>query len=173
MLAAGAGDSALRAHCAPHRTPRCCAGCAGTGKSLLLRHILRVLPPDSTFVTGTTGLAACHLGGTTINSFAGGRAGGPERGAGCFSCGRLAAAEEGWQLFWLLRCWLLAVLFEEVGQGQGAGSSTALPLALRSSGPLLKSGLDWAPARWVPALKRHTALLMCAEYARRQLLAQA
>ncbi|PRW58054.1 ATP-dependent DNA helicase PIF1 [Chlorella sorokiniana] len=46
-------------------------GCAGTGKSLLLRHILRVLPRDTTFVTGTTGLAACHLGGTTINSFAG------------------------------------------------------------------------------------------------------
>ncbi|KAL4856085.1 ATP-dependent DNA helicase PIF1 [Chlorella vulgaris] len=48
-----------------------CAGCAGTGKSLLLRHILQGLPRDTTFVTGTTGLAACHLGGTTINSFAG------------------------------------------------------------------------------------------------------
>ena len=47
------------------------AGCAGTGKSLLLRHILQSLPRDTTFVTGTTGLAACHLGGTTINSFAG------------------------------------------------------------------------------------------------------
>ncbi|KAL4434118.1 hypothetical protein ABPG75_000559 [Micractinium tetrahymenae] len=46
-------------------------GCAGTGKSLLLRHILRCLPRGSTFVSGTTGLAACHLGGTTINSFAG------------------------------------------------------------------------------------------------------
>jgi hypothetical protein len=47
------------------------AGCAGTGKSLLLCHILQSLPRDTTFVTGTTGLAACHLGGTTINSFAG------------------------------------------------------------------------------------------------------
>eukprot|EP00887_Chlorella_sp_A99_P003493 scaffold7.g3493.t1 len=46
-------------------------GCAGTGKSLLLRHILRALPCESTFVTGTTGLAACHLGGTTVNSYAG------------------------------------------------------------------------------------------------------
>ncbi|PSC73053.1 ATP-dependent DNA helicase PIF1 [Micractinium conductrix] len=46
-------------------------GCAGTGKSLLLRHILRCLPRNTTFVTGTTGLAACHLGGTTINSYAG------------------------------------------------------------------------------------------------------
>ena len=46
-------------------------GCAGTGKSLLLKHILRALPRDSTFVTASTGLAACALGGTTINSFAG------------------------------------------------------------------------------------------------------
>ncbi|GAB4815472.1 hypothetical protein N2152v2_002518 [Parachlorella kessleri] len=45
--------------------------CAGTGKSLLLRYILRALPCDSTFVTGTTGLAGCALGGITINSFAG------------------------------------------------------------------------------------------------------
>ena len=51
--------------------PRWRAGCAGTGKSLLLRHILRSLPRGTTFVTGTTGLAACHLGGTTINTYAG------------------------------------------------------------------------------------------------------
>lgn len=46
-------------------------GCAGTGKSLLLRHIVRELPPATTFVTGTTGMASSLLGGTTINSFAG------------------------------------------------------------------------------------------------------
>lgn len=46
-------------------------GSAGTGKSLLLRHILRTLPRDTTFVTGTTGLAGSLLGGTTINSFSG------------------------------------------------------------------------------------------------------
>ena len=46
-------------------------GCAGTGKSLLLKHILRALPTDSTFVTASTGLAASALGGTTINAFAG------------------------------------------------------------------------------------------------------
>lgn len=46
-------------------------GSAGCGKSLLLQHIIRALPRRSTFITGTTGLAACHLGGTTINQFAG------------------------------------------------------------------------------------------------------
>lgn len=46
-------------------------GCAGTGKSLLIRHIIRTLPSDSTYITGTTGLAGCLLGGTTINAFAG------------------------------------------------------------------------------------------------------
>ena len=46
-------------------------GCAGTGKSLLLKHILRALPKDSTFVTASTGLAASALGGITINAFAG------------------------------------------------------------------------------------------------------
>ena len=50
---------------------------AGTGKSLLLRHIIRRLPPESTFVTASTGLAAAALGGTTLNAFAGvGRADG-------------------------------------------------------------------------------------------------
>ena len=46
-------------------------GCAGTGKSILLRHIIRALPSETTFVTGTTGLAASLLGGVTINAFAG------------------------------------------------------------------------------------------------------
>ena len=51
-------------------------GCAGTGKSLVLRHIIHALAPDTTYVTGTTGLAGSLLGGSTINSFAGtGRAG--------------------------------------------------------------------------------------------------
>ena len=50
---------------------------AGTGKSLLLRHIIRRLPPESTYVTASTGLAAAALGGTTLNAFAGvGRADG-------------------------------------------------------------------------------------------------
>lgn len=46
-------------------------GSAGTGKSLLLKHIIKALPSSTTFITGTTGLAGCLLGGTTINAFAG------------------------------------------------------------------------------------------------------
>ena len=44
---------------------------AGTGKSFVLNKIVKMLPRATTFVTATTGLAACHIGGTTINSFAG------------------------------------------------------------------------------------------------------
>lgn len=46
-------------------------GSAGTGKSLLLKHIIKALPSLSTFVTGTTGLAGSLLGGMTIHAFAG------------------------------------------------------------------------------------------------------
>jgi ATP-dependent DNA helicase PIF1 len=44
-------------------------GCAGTGKSLLIRHIIKAIPEVD--VTGTTGLAGCLLGGTTINAWSG------------------------------------------------------------------------------------------------------
>jgi ATP-dependent DNA helicase PIF1 len=37
----------------------------------VLKHIVRALPSDSTFVTASTGLAACALGGTTLHAFAG------------------------------------------------------------------------------------------------------
>ena len=46
-------------------------GSAGTGKSLLLRHLRDILPSSSTYVTATTGVAACAIGGTTLHHFAG------------------------------------------------------------------------------------------------------
>eukprot|EP00271_Cylindrocystis_brebissonii_P009916 TRINITY_DN2556_c0_g1_i1.p1 TRINITY_DN2556_c0_g1~~TRINITY_DN2556_c0_g1_i1.p1 ORF type:complete len:578 (-),score=55.00 TRINITY_DN2556_c0_g1_i1:428-2161(-) len=50
-------------------------GSAGTGKSFVLQYAIRQLrimhDPDAVFVTASTGLAACSIGGTTIHSFAG------------------------------------------------------------------------------------------------------
>lgn len=52
-------------------------GSAGTGKSVLLREIIKKLrakhmhQPDRVAVTASTGLAACNIGGVTLHSFAG------------------------------------------------------------------------------------------------------
>ncbi|KDQ61420.1 hypothetical protein JAAARDRAFT_54792 [Jaapia argillacea MUCL 33604] len=52
-------------------------GSAGTGKSVLLREIIKTLKkkfikiPDAVAITASTGIAACNIGGVTIHSFAG------------------------------------------------------------------------------------------------------
>ena len=52
-------------------------GSAGTGKSVLLREIIKILrnkhkrEPDRVAVTASTGLAACNVGGVTLHSFGG------------------------------------------------------------------------------------------------------
>lgn len=50
-------------------------GGAGTGKTLTLGYVIRALKQQygasSVFVTASTGIAACHVGGTTVHSFAG------------------------------------------------------------------------------------------------------
>jgi ATP-dependent DNA helicase PIF1 len=50
-------------------------GSAGTGKSFLLRSVIRKmqqrLGKECVFVTASTGIAACNIGGTTVHSFAG------------------------------------------------------------------------------------------------------
>lgn len=51
-------------------------GSAGTGKSFVLRMLVKALKkkyavPNSVFVTAPTGIAACNVGGITLHSFAG------------------------------------------------------------------------------------------------------
>jgi ATP-dependent DNA helicase PIF1 len=52
-------------------------GSAGTGKSVVLREIIKDLrkkfssKPDAVAVTASTGIAACNIGGVTLHSFAG------------------------------------------------------------------------------------------------------
>jgi len=46
-------------------------GPAGSGKSVLLRELIRRLPSASTAVTASTGIAACNIGGITLHSWAG------------------------------------------------------------------------------------------------------
>jgi ATP-dependent DNA helicase PIF1 len=60
-----------------HRKSIFFTGSAGTGKSVVLRQIIKGLrskfstTPDVIAVTASTGIAACNIGGTTLHSFAG------------------------------------------------------------------------------------------------------
>ena len=47
------------------------SGSAGTGKSFVLREILKAMPAEGLYVTASTGIAALNVGGTTVHSFAG------------------------------------------------------------------------------------------------------
>jgi len=46
-------------------------GGGGVGKSFLLKKIIGALPPHSTVVSASTGVAAHHVGGVTLHAFAG------------------------------------------------------------------------------------------------------
>lgn len=46
-------------------------GGAGVGKSFTLKELVRRLPPSSTVITASTGIAACGIGGVTVHSWAG------------------------------------------------------------------------------------------------------
>jgi ATP-dependent DNA helicase PIF1 len=48
----------------------CITGCAGTGKSFLLKIIKEKYIKKGLHVTAATGIAAVHIGGTTLHSFA-------------------------------------------------------------------------------------------------------
>ena len=60
-------------------------GGAGTGKSFTLHAIIKAVVARcgeaAVYVTGSTGIAACHIGGVTLHSFAGiglGKEGAPQ-----------------------------------------------------------------------------------------------
>ena len=46
-------------------------GCAGTGKTFLLQHLVTRYPSESICVTASTAIAAIEIGGQTLHSFAG------------------------------------------------------------------------------------------------------
>eukprot|EP01083_Nonionella_stella_P235450 827909_1 len=88
-------------------------GCAGTGKSVLIRHLANTLPKSGTHITAATGLAAMLLSGTTVHSWAGIGLG----KAGCLTLVRKIMGKRN-----LRQRWVLAkiLIIDEVSMISGA-----------------------------------------------------
>lgn len=54
-----------------HRSSVFFTGSAGTGKSVILRRIIEMLPAGSAYITAATGVAASQIGGITLHAFCG------------------------------------------------------------------------------------------------------
>lgn len=114
-------------------------GSAGTGKSVLLREIIKSLRakyknPANVAITASTGIAACNIGGVTIHSFAG-------IGLGLETPEKLATKVKKNPK--ALQRWRLAkVLIIDEGTGNSSSVSMALVLIV-----LLSVHGRWRPLR--------------------------
>ncbi|UYV67302.1 PIF1 [Cordylochernes scorpioides] len=105
-------------------------GSAGTGKSFLLRQVIAALPPDSTAVTAATGIAACHISGVTLHSFAGVFMGG---GIGTKEASLEQAVLRARQRSQLLRCRHLVIDEISMVHGQFFNTLERVARAVRNS----------------------------------------